>query len=177
MALCPPSAPTTQPTRVVRSPSGPRRVTSTPSPSWDSPVSETPRSTTIPSSVARSARTASVSGWGMSSRKGWRLGTSSNGTRARVSPVRPSTMAIAGMRRPRASSRGSTPIAASISMLRAWRVTARDSVVGAGRASTTRTGTPSRASWEAVVSPTGPAPTTSTPCVVLMSRVLRALVW
>ena len=74
VVLWPPSAPTTQPTRVVSSPSWERRVTSTPSASWANAVSVTPRSTTMPSSPARSARTASVSGWGMSRTYGWRLG-------------------------------------------------------------------------------------------------------
>src|SRR3712207_132577 len=72
------------------------------------------------------------------------------------------------MRRPRASRRGRTPRAASISMLRACTPTARDSVVGCARASTTRTGTPWRANWQAAVSPTGPAPTTSTSSVAVM---------
>jgi len=73
------------------------------------------------------------------------------------------------MQRPRASSWGSTLSAASISKLRGCTPTARDSVVGRSRASTTRTRTPRRASWQAAVRPTGPAPTTSTVSVMISS--------
>src|ERR671921_533397 len=53
-------------------------------------------------------------------------------------------------------------------------LTARDSVVGCSSASTTRTVTPWRASWQAAVSPTGPAPTTSTSSVAFMIVSLRS---
>src|SRR5919112_767054 len=53
-------------------------------------------------------------------------------------------------------------------------LTARDSVVGCSSASTTRTVTPWRASWQAAVSPTGPAPTTSTSSIAFMIVSLRS---
>ena len=137
-------------------------MTVTPLPSCTSPSSRTPFSTVMPRSAATSRRTASVSTWDRSSIRGYRESTwvVLSRTRGRVSvPTCHSTPVISCAR---ATTRSSAPIASRCSCVRGCTTIARDSLVGAGKASITRTRAPWRTSSPAAASPTEPAPTTRT---------------
>ena len=149
-------------------------------------VRETPRSIVTPSSAARSRSTASVCVCGMFNSIGNRVATS-------VSPIRASgaypsgrgasiSIVVCGSDSFRI--RSSAPSVASISCVRGWTPTARNSVVGSGSASISRGTTPCRASSQAATRPTGPAPTTRTDegtrlCLVAGLVIVRAFrrVW
>src|SRR5688572_29153818 len=67
--------------------------------------------------------------------------------------------------------RAPTPIASQTSMTSRWCTMAREPTTSrAGRASSSTTGTPQRASSSAAVCPTGPAPTTMTTASALHGR-------
>ncbi len=120
-----------------------------------SSVSRWPLTTRAPSRVAQPSRSSSVRTWGTFHWPEYGLAV------VRSSGVPPKCPAPPAGGVPSSASR---PRWSRISIVRACRVEARDSVSGPVRRSSTTTSAPPRASSPASIRPTGPAPTTST-CV------------
>src|SRR4051794_22916576 len=158
--LLAPSQPSTAAARMELSPA----VTTTRAPSGRSPVTSAPRRTSMAGCVATAvARTASRSGWCTNEPCGQPL-SPADGSRRNSASVRraPSSSRRPASGRVRARTASATPASWRTRNTSSSRCTARGSGYGSGYRSSTSTSSPRRASSSAAVSPTGPAPTTTT---------------